>query len=619
MCGIIALFEPERLFNASLLDAMEQDIFHRGPDSGAQLSEPGMALVFRRLAIMDPRREADQPMYDDTGRYVLIFNGEIYNQAGLRAELEAKGDHFRTTSDSEVLLLGLRRYGVKFIDKLEGMFAFVFVDRHERNAIIARDPLGIKPLYIMQKGSLLAISSEMTPLYRICAPKPDPHAISELLVFDWAAGRLSNVAGIERLPGGTVIEIDLKTGRTSERRFCNPVEMLTCDSQKTDDDIQSEVESAVINSVSDHLMSDVGYTLQLSGGVDSSVIAALAAKADNKQIASFGLDLVGEKYNEAPYRHMVVEQYGLDHHEIPVDGEIYADALPRAVRHMEGPVAHSGCPLLMLLCEHSRKVSKVILTGEGADEFFGGYSRYGDWRKLARQEMISKWLPRALTPPVWPFMGIRRYSGQDFATYASVYHDPNPMWALFPDLPSPRGARENVSARFGDFRSRMFAVDQMAYLESLLVRQDKMSMASSVEARVPFTHMPLAKILNQIPHKLRAPGGQTKPLLKNLADKLLPHEVVHRRKIGLVLPLERWLSDDKALGRYLDWLTQPDCRLAEFANRKALRQIVERYRSGERHVLPSLWRLVNVETWLRTLHAPENTSLPKPPINAVAT
>ncbi len=612
------MFEPEQSFDAALLDAMEQDIVHRGPDSGAQLSEPGLALVFRRLAIMDPRHDADQPMYDDSRRYALVFNGEIYNQSALRAVLEAAGDRFRTTSDSEVLLLGLRRHGVAFLDRLEGMYAFVFVDRRERKALVARDPLGIKPLYMMQKGRLLAFASEMTPLYRLRGPEPDLRAVSELLTFDWAAGRLSNIAGIDRLPGGTVVEVDLTTGRASERRFCDPLETLTCDSRMAADDLQHEVESAVTESVSDHLMSDVGYTLQLSGGVDSSVIAALVAKADRRKIKSFGLDLVGEEHNEAPFRRMVAGQYGLDHHEIPVDGEIYADALPRAVRHMEGPVAHSGCPLLMLLCDQSRAVSKVILTGEGADEFFGGYSRYGDWKKLARQEALSNWLPRVLTPPLWPFMGIRRFSGRDFAAYASVYHDPNPMWALFPGFSPPPGARETASARFGDFRSRMFAVDQMAYLESLLVRQDKMSMAASVEARVPFTHMPLARLLNRIPHRLRAPGGRTKPLLKTLADKLLPHELVHRRKIGLVLPIDRWLSDAGALGRYLDWLTQPDCRLAAYADPKALRRIVERYRAGERRGLPSVWRLVNVETWLRSLHTPRMPASPRSAINAEA-
>ena len=289
------------------------------------------------------------------------------------------------------------------------------------------------------------------------------------------------------------------------------------------------------------------------------------------------------------------------HHELEVDGGAFADALPRAIRHMEGPVPHGGCVTLMLLCDRLRSTSKVVLTGEGADEMFGGYLRYANWRRLAWQDRIAALVPPKLLPPVRPFLGLRRYAGFDAAVYSSIYHDFPKMHRLFPGLIPEPGARETASKRFSDFRDRLFASDQIGYLESLLVRQDKMSMAASVEARVPFVHLPLAQVVNRLPRKVRAPGGVTKPLLKRIAEKYLDRSLIHRRKIGLWLPYDEWLGDERGLGRYLDFLSAPDGRLRGYARAGAIDRVVARFRAGDRAELPSMWTLVNVEMWLRSL------------------
>ena len=298
---------------------------------------------------------------------------------------------------------------------------------------------------------------------------------------------------------------------------------------------------------------------------------------------------------------MVVDRYGLDHHEIHIGGREFADALPRAVRHMEGPVPHGGCVTLMLLCDRMREGSKVALTGEGADEMFGGYLRYGVWKNLARQDLLARFLPSRLLPPVWPFLSVKRLDGRDSAIYSAVYHNFHAMQAMFPGLVPVPGLREATSRRFKDFRDRLFAIDQVSYLESLLVRQDKMSMAASVEARVPYVHLPLAKAVNRLPRDIRAPGGETKPLLKRIAEKFLDNGLIYRRKIGLWLPYDDWLADPKGLGRYLDLLTDTDGRLRAYADAAALADAVERFRAGQRKGIPSMWMLVNVEMWLRSL------------------
>jgi len=604
MCGFAALFEPARPFDPDLLAGMNRDLFHRGPDSGGQTSEPGLALVFRRLAIMDPRAEADQPMSDEEGRYTLVFNGEIYNYRDLRTELEAQGQRFRTTGDTEVLLRGFMQWGKNLFGRLEGMYALVVVDRREQRAVAARDPFGIKPLYLLRRGKLVALASEMRPLHRLEPPRPDPAALAELLTFGWAAGRLSNIGGIDRVPGGTLVDIDLASGEARESRFCDPLDTIAPERGMSREDAADLAGDALRRSVRDHLMSDVGFTLQLSGGVDSSLIAALARTETDRELRAFGIDLGAYKHNEAPYRRMVAERCRLDLEEIRLTGTDYADALPRAVRHMEGPLPHGGCVLLMLLCDRSRESSRVTLTGEGADEFFGGYERYATWPKIRWQARIARMMPGVPWPAVPPFLGVRRLAGRDAAVYAGVTRDPFPMWQLFPALVPRPGAREAASTRFRDFRDRLFAVDQSAYLESLLVRQDKMSMAASVEARVPFTHLPLARVVNRLPREIRAPGGQTKPLLKRIAEPLLPRELIMRRKIGLLLPYDEWLADHRALGRYLDDVAAPDGRLAQYAAPGRLRQLVETFRRGVRRDLPALTYLINAELWLRSLEEP---------------
>ena len=601
MCGFVALSEPGRFFEESLMTKMESDLHHRGPDSGGLSIEQGFALAFRRLAILDPAAGADQPMNDPTGRRTIVFNGEIYNYRRLRAELEAAGTQFRTNGDTEVILAAYAAWGEDCFARLEGMFAIVIIDRDTNQLIAARDPFGIKPLYVAQRGNLTGFASEMRPLARLFPVTVDRAALSELLIFRFAAGRLSNLADIESLPGGTVLVQSLASGKQHTYRFCDPLDSFDPDPSIDMETAIAQSRDAIINSVQDHLASDVGYTVQLSGGVDSSLVSAIAQRETGGALASYGVHIPDFDLDEAPYRAQAVERIGLEHSEITLDGHAFADALPRAVKHMEGPVPHYGCVMLMLLCDRIRERSKVVLTGEGADELFGGYKRYDIWRDLAQKGRLAKLVPEWMWPFLQRWREIQRYSGRDPAIFGAVYHDFMALNDLFPELVPVPGAREAAATRFSDFRERMFAVDQTAYLPSLVMRQDKMAMAASVEARVPFTHMPLARVVNRFPAALRAPGGKTKPILKSVAEEFLPHELIHRRKVGLALPLDEWLSDPKGLGRYLDFLVQPDSRLAEFADSKKLREIVERFRSGARDRMPPMAHLVNLELWLRSL------------------
>ncbi|MEP4885137.1 MAG: asparagine synthase (glutamine-hydrolyzing) [Alphaproteobacteria bacterium] len=615
MCGFAALFQAGRRFAPDLLARIDTDLFHRGPDSAGLVSEPGLALVFRRLSILDTRDVADQPMQDPDGRYLLVFNGEIYNYRRLRAELEAAGRRFPTTGDTEVLLQGFAEWGAGVLDKLEGMFAFVVYDRQTNSVTAARDPYGIKPLYACRKGGLIAFASEARPLRRLVGSEADPTALAELLLFRFAAGRLSNLRGIDRIPAGTVVNVKLDGSGYRERRYADIGDSIATPRPNISADAATaQIDDVMRASVTDHLASDVGYALQLSGGIDSSLIAQLASETGGADVHSFGLYLGDNPHDERPYRDTVVAQTGLQHHEVAVDGRVFADAFPRAVHHMEGPSPHLGCILLMVLCDAVRDVTKVVLTGEGADEMFGGYSRYGIWRDLVKYRRFARMVPGALWPLLHRYRAIRIYADHDPAVYAGVYADYLGLNRIFPELVPVPGAREAAAGRFRDFRDRIFAVDQTAYLESLLLRQDKMAMAASVEARVPFVHKPVVNAANALPHALRVPGGITKPVLKSVAERYFPHDFVHRRKVGLTLPLAEWLSDSSGLGRYLDGLVEPGAKLAEFGDKAGIRTMVERFRAGDSTGARVLVHLINIELWLRDISAPmTDTAAPGAP------
>ena len=604
MCGLAALFQRDRDFPEPLLAAIDRDLYHRGPDSGGVLAESGSALIFRRLAILDPDARSDQPMRDASGQFAIIFNGEIYNYRQLRAQLAQQGVRFRGSGDTEVILEGYKAWGEALLERLEGMYAFVITDSVRQEAIAARDPYGIKPLYVARQGDLTAFASEIRPLRRLVGTAVDPEAMGELLLYRFGGGRLSNLKGIELLPGGSLAKVSLRDGRYSERRFCDVLDSLKPDPTLGEAEALEMIEAALERSIEEHLLSDVGYAVQLSGGVDSSIVVALSSSRCPGPLRTYGVSLGELSQDEGVYRDMVVSRYQPQHDEVTLTARDYADALPRAAAHMEGPIAHFACPLLMLLCDRIAETDKVVLTGEGADEFFGGYFRYGDWRRVQRYGLLAKLVPGPLWPLLARYRGIKRFVGRDAAITSSIYFDLVALQEAFPDLVPRHGPREAAAARFTDFRDRMLASDQSAYLASLLMRQDKMAMAASVEARVPFTHLPLARQLNRLPRHLRIPGGETKPLLKTVARKWLPNELIDRRKVGLLLPLADWLKDEAGLGRYLEYMTSPSSGLAGFTELKRLRKLVEDFRESERHPgVPVLAHLAMIEAWLRSLEA----------------
>ena len=598
MCGFVALFEKGRSFSSELTDTLENDIFHRGPDSGGQYKEDGCALIFRRLAILDIAEHSNQPMHFND--YVIVFNGEIYNYTHLRDTLKSKGFSFKTTSDTEVLLKGYVYWGVKVVEHLEGMFAFVVWNKKTKTVYAARDHLGIKPLYIAQKDNFVGFASEIRPLRRMVGTVVDEAALSELLIYKYSSGEFSNYKNIKNILPGTYLTLDSNTGKVLEQRYfdiSNTFEPDYLFDEKSAIELATE---QLENSVSAHMQSDVGYGVQLSGGIDSSLIAAIANHNSSDTIRSYGISLNGLKQDETVYRQLVVDKFNLKHININLTNNDLADALPKAIAHLESPTAHFGCVFLMILSQEISKTDKVILTGEGADELFGGYSRYGDWRQLRRYGQAAKLLPNFYLKRTKRYSTLLRYKQHDAAVMSSVYTDSESMKYLFPDIEFVNGYRDAIAKNFNDFRDRMMAIDQNVYLSSLLDRQDKMSMAASVEARVPFVHLPLYKAMNRIPREIRIPGNITKPLLKKIAESWFPSDFVHRRKVGLTLPLVDWANDNSGLGRYKEYINEPNSRIAEYADKKRLTKFMNNYNRQNNSIAANLPHLINMELWLRS-------------------
>ncbi len=603
MCGFAAFFDSRQLYSKSLLTSVADDLYHRGPDSAGFFSKPGGSLVFRRLSIMDPLPHSDQPMLDNTERFAIVFNGEIYNFKKLRGLLQKSGVAFRTNSDTEVLLEGFKYWGESVLNYIEGMFAFVIWDLNQNLVFAARDTLGIKPLYLARRGAFTGFSSETGPLRRMIGTKVSSIAMAEILTLRYPTERRSSFESIELIPGGTMVRLDVKTNKLSEQVFEDLLETLIPDNKMSFNEAAEITEEAVVESVKSHLQSDVGYSLQLSGGVDSSLITAIAALHSTKPLKTFGIKLADSRHDESQYQRQVAELYNVDHDEVVLDSADFVLGLEETCRALEMPTAHFGCVFLKRLSEIISRQHKVSLVGEGADEFFGGYSRYANLQGIFNRAAIARIIPQAILDHVPRLSTLQRFKIMDPTLATQTYHNQSVAFSLFPNL-EPYTTISHKLKRIKGFKSRMLAADQLGYLGSLLWRQDRIAMAHSLEVRTPFAHMPLARAVNKIPHRFRIPGNETKPLLKKMAEKYLPHDLIYRRKVGLTLPIDDWICDEKVLKPHVMAILEPNSPLTHFADRHSLHKFINAFYAGritspaDRKIIPLL---AITNTWLTTL------------------
>ncbi|MBN1868434.1 asparagine synthase (glutamine-hydrolyzing) [Candidatus Sumerlaeota bacterium] len=616
MCGICGQFLRDRAecVDAEVLAAMAETMVHRGPDDAGVEAFGHVGLAFRRLSIIDLSAAGHQPMPNEDRTLWIVYNGETYNYRDLRADLEAKGHVFRSQTDTEAVLHAYEEYGPACLDKMNGMFAFAIYDSARNRLFCAIDRFGIKPFYYRETSAGFLFASEIKALLAVPGvPRElDAPALGEWFAYRSLASERTLLKGIRQLLPGHSAVVDEQGVRIV--RYWDVAQYLGDPDTRVDALTALEgIDSLLRESVSLQLRSDVPVGCQLSGGVDSSLTTALMAQEVGSQVRAFSIGFRDDDpCNEIPFSKALAERYGLEHHQIILRGEDCARLLPEMIRLRDGPIGHPSSIAVYAMCKHAKPYITVLLSGEGSDEIFGGYDRYHILLHRLNPfidkplRCLPRWTPRI--GPLAKAMKWKRLlspSVEKMVVHSIACHKPAKIRNLLRDGLTDRGdvrRRREIAAEPGlsPFEG-MQCLDIKARLTSILARQDRMSMAASVETRVPFLDHRLAIFAARLPRGLKTRRREGKWLLKKYAENLMPRANIYRKKIGFATPFVRWLGDERDLGRYLPELTAPNAVSAGLYRPGAVRESIERFRRDPSHGNADLvWTLINVEVWMRT-------------------
>lgn len=582
MCGIagfVGFSDP------TLLRAMTRLLTYRGPDDEGYYEESGVGLGHRRLSIID-LSTGHQPIWSDDGQAVIVYNGELYNYQPLRAELEAKGVQFQTHTDTEVLVNLYRHVGDDFVSRLNGIFAFAIWDVPRRRLFMARDQLGVKPLLYHQKNDALLFASEAKALllWREYQKEVNAEGLRQSLVFSLIPGDETLFSGIYKLPPGHTLVFENGRCRIS------PFWSLDVEPgpDRGEEAYALELLELLSDSVRGQMMSDVPLGATLSGGIDSSAVVALMARHSSRPVKTFTVGFGGKK-DELVYARQVAEMYKTDHQEFLIDPTRFTDILPRVLWHLEEPVLSSILPT-WYLGEAARRIVTVVLIGEGSDEIFAGYRRY--WPVSARFH--------ALTPAAFK----RWWYFWHFSSLGGRREDPifSPSFARRLTEGDQRDAfYGRVAAQPGDRLNNLLRFEQRYELADFqLLRIDRLTMAHSVEARVPYLDPRLVRFANQVPGRYKLKGNCEKNILRRAVRDILPSAILERRKQGLGTPLIPWFQ----AGLYdiaRDLLSATNIQNRGYFNPRAVDRLFHTSRDTKFHRedLGKLFKLVMFEIWHR--------------------
>lgn len=628
MCGIAGIleFNQDGRVDAGLLRRMCDIITHRGPDDDGLHVQGPVGLGMRRLAIVD-LTTGHQPLSNEDGTLWVVFNGEIYNHLALREQLLARGHTYRTQSDTETIVHLYEEYGRDCVQHLRGMFAFAIWDAKRKSLFIARDRLGIKPLYYCRTENEFLFGSEIKVLlvHPRVHPRFDRTALPEFLAFGYLSGEDTFYQGIHKLMPGHTLELNQR-GELDIRPYWD-VPLPQPDSARDEAYYVKTYGELLEGAVQSHLMSDVPLGVFLSGGLDSSAVAALMTKIRREPIETFAVGYAEQTYSELPYARTVARHLNSTHHEVMVSRQDFFDALPKLIWHEDEPIVWPSSVSLYFVARLAQERVKVVLTGEGSDETLAGYSRYAFTLKNARFDQIYRGLvPRAarkgmrdfIASSSWMGAATRRklshtFLGLDGESWTSFYFDnffsafnqsaQQELLAddVFDELPAGSAYR-NVLAYWerasGDLLQRLLYTDIKTYLVELLMKQDNMSMAASIESRVPFLDHVLVEWALGVPAEIQIHGMAGKRILKKAMESLLPHSIIYRKKMGFPTPWSGWLA-----GPQLDlieaMLLEPRTLSRGYFKRPAIEKLFREHRAKYRDHYDRIWRLLNLELWHR--------------------
>ncbi|MEP6731611.1 MAG: asparagine synthase (glutamine-hydrolyzing) [bacterium] len=628
MCGICGVALSSRAggeVDRSMIERMRDVITHRGPDGAGMFVRGRIGLGHRRLSIVDPEA-GQQPMASDDGAIQIVYNGEVYNHPEISRRLEAEGHHYRTHCDTESVLKLYEEHGAQTATYLRGMFAFAIWDEVRETLFIARDRFGVKPLYyaVTEDGSLY-FGSEIKSILAsgVIIAGFDQASLPEYLSSHSTFGQDTMFAGIRRLEAGHTLT--WRDGAVTIERYWDLSFAHEGEDTRSEAQVIAQYDEMFREAVRMRLMADVPLGAFLSGGIDSAAITAVMAGLMDEPVRTFSVAFAEREANELGYARMVAKKFSTEHREVIVSAEEFWDSLPQMIWQEDEPIAHPSSIPLYFVSKLAAEHVKVVLTGEGSDEVLGGYNRYrvtmynmrfgsayermmpDGGRSLVRGAIDS--LPRSSR--------IRQKLDRTFLTLpadlTTLYMD---NFAVFSRQRLERLWSPETRERFGTLSpyataerfyessdahtmlNKLLYVDTKTYLHELLMKQDQMSMAASIESRVPFLDHELVEFCARMPESMKIRGMTTKYVLRKIMTGVLPPEILSRRKMGFPVPIGAWLR-----GPYrhvLDEFVLGHRALARgLFDEAALRQLVLSHTSGEANHAERLWSLINLEMWQR--------------------
>lgn len=628
MCGIAGIveFKHEALPNREALRAMCGVMRHRGPDDEGSYIDAPAAVAMRRLSIVD-LATGHQPISNEDGSLWIVFNGEIYNHRAVRERLIAQGHRYKTQSDTETILHAFEEYGAECVQHLRGMFAFAIWSRKTKTLFVARDRLGIKPLYYHHTPERLLFGSEIKVLlaHGSIQPSFNRQSLPEYLAFGYLSGEDTFYSGVRKLSPGHTMTVGAD-GQVDIRRYWD-LDTSQVHSSRDEEYYANSYRELLEGAVQSHLMSDVPLGVFLSGGLDSSAVAALMTKFRREPVETFSVGYAEEKYSELPYARIVSEHIRSRHHEVLVSENDFFSVLPHLIWHEDEPIVWPSSVSLYFVAKLARERVTVVLTGEGSDETLAGYSRYAMTLKNvaadrvyrsvvpgAARGALRKWVANSsLLSAAYRRKLEHTFIGKDGAAWDSFYFDnffsafsaAEQESLLAPETAlqcPPASAYKNVLRYWeqssGTMLQRLLYTDIKTYLIELLMKQDNMSMAASIESRVPFLDHVLVEFATRIPGEVLINGLAGKQILKRGLEDVLPREIIYRKKMGFPTPWSGWLKGER-LSAVKSLLLDGRSLLRGYFRPEAIKSLFDEHSANRRDNYDRIWRLLNLELWHR--------------------
>jgi asparagine synthase (glutamine-hydrolysing) len=596
------------------LRAMTQSIAHRGPDDeGFYVGRTAcgsydVGLGHRRLAIID-LDSGQQPMENEDGRVTVVFNGEVYNFESLRDDLIRRGHAFKTRSDTETIVHAYEEFGPRCVERFRGMFAFALWDETHERLVLARDPFGKKPLFLYQAGGRLVFASEVKGILAVVpeAGRVDLDGVCDYLCYRYVPGPRTLFAGIRKLAPGSVAVWE--KGVLKEERYYWPPDQLPYHEVALPADPVAEFLRMLEESVRIRMVSDVPFGAFLSGGLDSSTVVGLMTRTSSIPVKTFSVGFRDQSYSELAYAREVATHFRTDHHELVVGDQEMIEHLPRLVRFRDAPVAEpSDIPIYLLAKEAARTV-KMVLTGEGSDEMLGGYPKHLFERFVPFYQAVPRALRTGVIEPLvraLPYrfrraktavatMGLEDYDSRMARWFGAMSVEERGR--LSPHKPARPLAGTLLADPAASALRRTLFFDQTSWLpDNLLERGDRMTMAASIEARMPFMDHELAAFVSSLPDRYRLRGHRTKWILREAVKSVLPPDIVQRKKVGFRVPVNDWFR-----GPMRDYvrgsLLSASSRTRGYYDPSALSAILDEHLEGRQNHEKLLWTLLNLEIW----------------------